>query len=119
MQVRSTDLRLQTRTSSAPSAPGSSIITSDILRDDGKDKRDATIKKLYVDRHDEIDTSSQGSYQDFSNGNVLLGCGNVDHIKEFGPEGDFRMSMSGAASYRVHREVWDATPAGYRQMQQL
>ncbi|KAG9506478.1 hypothetical protein J7337_000009 [Fusarium musae] len=77
------------------------------------DKRSATIKKLYIDRHDEIDTSSQGSYQDFSNGNVLLGYGNVGYVKEFGPEGDVRMSMSGAASYRVYREVWDATPAGY------
>ncbi|KAF5625625.1 hypothetical protein F52700_8990 [Fusarium sp. NRRL 52700] len=77
------------------------------------DKRNATIKNLYIDRHDEIATTSQGSYQVFSNKNVLLGYGNRDYIKEFGAEGDVRMSISGAASYRVYRELWDATPAGY------
>ncbi|KAM0352605.1 hypothetical protein ACHAP4_008751 [Fusarium culmorum] len=75
--------------------------------------RNATIKNLYIDRHDEIATTSQGSYQDFYNGNVLLGYGNRDNIIELGPEGDVRMSISGAASYRVYREVLHTTPAGY------
>lgn len=75
--------------------------------------RNATIKNPYIDRHDEIATTSQGSYQDFYNGNVLLGYGNRDNIIEFGSEGDVRMSISGAASYRVYREVLHTTPAGY------
>jgi hypothetical protein len=75
--------------------------------------RNVTLLKLYLDPQDEIATTSQGSYEVCSNGNVLLGYGNVDSIKEFGPEGDVRMSISGAASYRAYRLTWDATPAEY------
>jgi hypothetical protein len=72
-----------------------------------------TLMGLYMDPADKIASTSQGSYQQLSNDNVLLGYGNKDYFKEFSADGDVRMSISGVQSYRVYREAWDASPAGY------
>ncbi|EMD67030.1 hypothetical protein GGP41_005358 [Bipolaris sorokiniana] len=72
-----------------------------------------TLKSLYMDPTQKIASTSQGSYQQLSNDNVLLGYGNQDYFKEFSPDGDVVMSISGLSSYRVYRQAWDASPAGY------
>lgn len=66
-----------------------------------------------MDTNQKIASTSQGSYQQLSNDNVLLGYGNQDYFKEFSPDGDVVMSISGLSSYRVYRQAWDASPAGY------
>lgn len=84
-----------------------------LLLDLDLSSHNVTLRSLYQDPIDKIASTSQGSYQQLSNDNVLLGYGNVDVLKEFGPDGDVRLSISGVQSYRVYREVWSASPAGY------
>lgn len=64
---------------------------------------------------DGIFTESQGSFFPLDNGNTLMGFGSISKIKEFGPDGDVRMTLQFGEdnlvqAYRSYRQDWHATP---------
>jgi hypothetical protein len=77
----------------------------------------ATLIKSYVDPNDKVSSTSQGSFSILCNDNVFAGYGNIPKMKEFGPEGDVRMSIlfgqGVGATYRAYKQIWEATPAGW------
>jgi hypothetical protein len=77
----------------------------------------ATLIKSYVDPNDKVSSTSQGSFSILCNDNVFAGYGNIPKMKEFGPEGDVRMSILFGAgqgsTYRAYKQIWEATPAGW------
>ncbi|KAL9093257.1 MAG: hypothetical protein Q9165_003998 [Trypethelium subeluteriae] len=87
------------------------------------ENKTATLLKNLVDPNELIYPIAAGSYVDLPNGNVLLGYGTYPSIKEYGPDGDVRMSIlfgdtttsnpAGFTSltYRAWRDPWVGTPA--------
>lgn len=78
--------------------------------------RNATVVKTIEDPNNKLYSVSQGSFQILDNGNILLGYGSNAYIKEYGPEGDVRLTLgfgvgNSVASYRAFRQTWKATPA--------
>lgn len=83
----------------------------------------ATVLKNLIDENEipAIYNDAQGTFDPLSNGNTLLGYGQIPAIKEFGPLGnnDVRMTIwygihnnsgPGAQSYRIYRQEWVGTP---------
>ena len=62
-------------------------------------------------------SESQGATSLLPNGNYLMGYGELPYIKEYGPDGDVRLTIQFAdpnadsSSYRAYRMEWDAVPA--------
>ncbi|KAE9373137.1 hypothetical protein N431DRAFT_338480 [Stipitochalara longipes BDJ] len=78
-------------------------------------KKAALLKSL-ADPNDPLFAESQGSYESLPNGNVFMGYGQLPVFKEYGPDGDVRMSTQWAdldaeSSYRAYRLDWSALPA--------
>ena len=77
----------------------------------------ATLIKSYVDPNDKVSSTSQGSFSVLCNDNTFAGYGNIPKMKEFGPNGDVRLSIlfgqGQGASYRAYRQTWEAIPAGW------
>ena len=78
-------------------------------------KKTATILQDLKDANDPVYTDSQGSFWPLSNGNTLVGYGSIAKIKEFGPDGKTRMTLTFGEndlvmSYRSYRQDWHATP---------
>ncbi|KAL9107267.1 MAG: hypothetical protein Q9227_007808 [Pyrenula ochraceoflavens] len=85
--------------------------------------RTASLLKNLIDANELIYPIAAGSYSPLSNGNTILGYGTYPSIKEFGPDGDVRMSirygLNDTASpagfstlfYRAFRQDWNGTPA--------
>lgn len=83
----------------------------------------ATLLNNLVDSDELIYPIAAGSTTKFPNGNTLLGYGTYPSIKEFGPDGDVRMSIRHGVigdanpagftslSYRAFRQEWVGTPA--------
>lgn len=81
------------------------------------ESRNATLIRAFADPTDEIYSTAEGSFGELGNGNVLLGYGSAPIIKEFGANGDVRMTLQfggdNSVSYRAYRQVWNATPMAY------
>jgi hypothetical protein len=76
--------------------------------------RNISLIQAFEDPSDVIYSTSQGSYDALSNGNVLIGYGDIPTIKEFGSDGSIRMTIDfglTAQCYRAYRQMWEATPA--------
>ncbi|KUJ15115.1 uncharacterized protein LY89DRAFT_750346 [Mollisia scopiformis] len=78
--------------------------------------KEATILKRLADPNEPLFATSQGAYDALPNGNVFMGYGELPVFKEFGPEGDVRMStqwagLDASSSYRTYRLDWTAQPA--------
>ena len=76
----------------------------------------ATLLKSLADPNDPLFVDSQGSYEPLPNENVFMGYGQLPVFKEYGPDGDVRMStqwadLDAASSYRTYRLDWFAQPA--------
>ena len=83
----------------------------------------ASLLKNLVDPNEPIFPIAAGSFSPLPNGNTILGYGTYPSIKEFGPDGDVRMSirfgLTGTSnpagftslSYRTFRQPWVGTPA--------
>ncbi|KAI9713515.1 MAG: hypothetical protein M1820_000897 [Bogoriella megaspora] len=87
------------------------------------ENKTATLLKNLIDPNELTYPIAAGSYQSLPNGNAILGYGTYPSLKEFGPDGDVRMSIrfgdidtsspAGFTSltYRVWRDQWVGTPA--------
>ncbi|KAI9657995.1 MAG: hypothetical protein M1821_002654 [Bathelium mastoideum] len=85
--------------------------------------KSATLIKNLIDPTELAYPIAAGSFEPLPNGNVILGYGTYPSIKEFGPDGDVRMSIrfgdigtsnpAGFTSltYRTWRDSWVGTPA--------
>ncbi|KAJ5220224.1 hypothetical protein N7468_009428 [Penicillium chermesinum] len=78
-------------------------------------EKTATLLEVFEDPTDPIYTDSQGSFWPLPNGNTLIGYGSIPKIKEFGPDGNPRMTLTFGEndlvmSYRSYRQIWHATP---------
>lgn len=79
-------------------------------------KTSRVLKKLY-DPKEPLYAESQGAFNLLSNGNGILGYGQLPVIKEYGPRGDVRLTiqfgdLAGAqSSYRAFRVPWNGVPA--------
>lgn len=76
----------------------------------------AKLSQRFIDPSDIIYSDSEGSYQPLSNGNVLLGHGQVAKIKEYNSGGEIAYTaqfapVNDGGSYRAFRLDWQATPA--------
>jgi hypothetical protein len=76
-----------------------------------------TILQNLTDPDQTMYSESQGSTTLLPNGNYLMGYGELPFIKEYGPDGDVRLTIQFAdpnadsSSYRAYRMEWDAVPA--------
>ena len=87
------------------------------------ENKTATLLKNLIDPKELIYPIAAGSYDSLPNGNVLLGYGVYPSMKEFGPDGDVRMSIRfgvnvtsnpagfSLLTYRIWRDPWTGTPA--------
>ncbi|KUI65872.1 hypothetical protein VM1G_02160 [Cytospora mali] len=92
-----------------------------LMKVDTEAKR-VTSLKVFEDTKDIIQGSTMGNYGALSNGNVLLYYGSQPVAKEFGPQGDVRLTYQfgpdkdlygpGFASYRLYKSEWKGCPDG-------
>ena len=82
------------------------------------ESKSATLLQEYKDANQPLFVDSQGALSILANGNALQGYGQIPIVKEYGPEGDVRMSVQFGdldgqhqSSYRVYRLEWEAVPA--------
>lgn len=78
----------------------------------------ATLLKEYKDPDQPLYVDSQGALSILANGNALQGYGQIPVVREYGPEGDVRLSIQFGdlngqqqSSYRAYRLEWEAVPA--------
>lgn len=83
----------------------------------------ATVLKNLTDPDEPIFPIAAGSTTTLPNGNTLVSYGTYPSIKEFGPDGDVRMSIRfgvnettnpagfSSLAYRTYRQEWVGTPA--------
>jgi hypothetical protein len=81
------------------------------------EKKTSTLLKNLYDPGQTLYVDSQGALDLLPNGNVLMGYGEMPVIKEYGPDGDVRMSIQFGdlggvqSSYRAYRLEWEGVPA--------
>jgi hypothetical protein len=81
------------------------------------EKNTSTLLKDLYDPNQRLYADSQGAFDLLPNGNVLMGFGQIPVIREYGPDGDVRMSiqfgdLNGTeSSYRAYRLQWEGEPA--------
>lgn len=76
------------------------------------------LKDLHVP-NDPVYVPTQGSFVPQSNGNTVMGYGQVPYVREYDPDGDLRLQIQfgflpmniSSISYRTFRFEWTATPA--------
>ncbi|OAR02358.1 hypothetical protein LLEC1_02452 [Akanthomyces lecanii] len=79
----------------------------------------STLLREYKDPSQPLYTDSQGALDLLPNGNALQGYGQLPIVKEYGPDGDVRMSIQFGdldaqqeqSSYRAYRLEWEGVPA--------
>ena len=77
----------------------------------------ATILRTLADPNEPLYAPSQGAYDPLPNGNIFMGYGQLPIFKEYGPNGNVRMTTQWAdlasdeSSYRTYRLDWTAQPA--------
>lgn len=78
----------------------------------------STLLKDLYDPNEALYADSQGALDLLPNGNILMGYGQIPVIKEYGPAGDVRMTITFGElddgtqqSYRAYRLEWEGVPA--------
>ncbi|TVY91723.1 hypothetical protein LAWI1_G003312 [Lachnellula willkommii] len=81
----------------------------------------ATLLQNLFDPNEILYVETQGAFNSLPNGNTFMDYGQLPVMKEYGPDGDVRMTIqfgdvnsteSTAESYRGYRLEWDAVPTG-------
>lgn len=77
--------------------------------------KSATLLENFFDPNEILSVETQGAFNSLPNGNTLMDYGQLPVIKEYGPDGDVRMTiqfgdMNATESYRAYRLEWDAVP---------
>lgn len=81
------------------------------------EKKTSTLIQDFTDPSEPLYAESQGALALLPNGNVLMGYGQIPVVKEYGPDGQVRMSvqfgdLNGTqSSYRAYRLEWEGVPA--------
>ncbi|KAH8670351.1 ASST-domain-containing protein [Tricladium varicosporioides] len=75
----------------------------------------ATLLNSFHDPSQELYVDTQGAFSVLPNGNAFMGYGQIPVMKEYGPDGDVRMTiqfgdLTAAQSYRNYRSEWGGTP---------